>query len=58
MVNDKKKYYLFFDEIQNVERWEKVVNSLKAKHDEKVSVFIIGLNSDLLSGDNWEVYVF
>lgn len=49
MVNDKK-YYLFFDEIQNVERWEKVVNSLKVKHGEKVSVFITGSNSDLLSG--------
>lgn len=50
MVNDKK-YYLFFDEIQNVSKWEKVVNSLKAKYGEKVSIFITGSNSDLLSGE-------
>lgn len=46
-----QKYYLFFDEIQNVDRWEKVVNSFKAKYQEKVSIFISGSNSDLLSGE-------
>ena len=30
-INDGKKYYLFFDEIQNVEDWEKAINSFKAK---------------------------
>ena len=50
MLNDKK-YYLFFDEIQNVIGWEKVVNSFKAKYGEKVSIFITGSNSDLLSGE-------
>ena len=29
-ITDTKKYYIFFDEIQNVESWEKVVNSLRA----------------------------
>lgn len=50
IVNDKK-YYLFFDEIQNVEKWEKAVNSFKAKYKENVSIFITGSNSDLLSGE-------
>lgn len=48
---NKNKYYVFFDEIQNVDRWEKVVNSLKAKYNENVSIFITGSNSDLLSGE-------
>ena len=29
-IIDDKKYYIFFDEIQNVDKWEKVVNSLRA----------------------------
>lgn len=44
-----KKYYLFFDEIQNVENWEKVVNSFRATKN--VSIFLTGSNSDLLSSD-------
>ena len=50
IVNDNK-YYLFFDEIQNVENWEKAVNSFKAKNKDNVSIFITGSNSDLLSGE-------
>lgn len=50
MINDKK-YYLFFDEIQNVFKWELAVNSFKAVYNEKVSIFITGSNSDLLSGE-------
>ncbi len=48
---NKNKYYVFFDEIQNVDRWEKVVNSLKTKYNENISIFITGSNSDLLSGE-------
>ena len=43
------KYYLFFDEIQNVNNWEKAINSFKASRN--VSIFITGSNSDLLSGE-------
>ncbi len=49
LMKDNKKYYLFFDEIQNIEEWEKTINSLKATKN--VSIFITGSNSDLLSGD-------
>ena len=48
-ISDNKKYYLFFDEIQNVDKWEKVINSFKATLN--VSIFITGSNSDLLSGE-------
>ena len=48
-IIDDKKYYIFFDEIQNVEKWEKVVNSLRATKN--TSIFITSSNSDLLSSD-------
>ena len=48
-IIDEKKYYIFFDEIQNVNKWEKVVNSLRATQN--TSIFITGSNSDLLSSD-------
>ncbi len=44
-----KKNYVFLDEVQEVEDFEKVVNSLNAKGD--VEVFITGSNSKLLSGE-------
>lgn len=47
----KDKYYLFFDEIQNIDKWEKTINSFKADFKDKVSIFITGSNSDLLSGE-------
>ena len=48
-IINKEKYYLFFDEIQNVKDWEKAINSFKASKN--VSIFITGSNSDLLSGE-------
>ena len=50
-LKDKKKYYLFFDEIQNVQSWELAINSFKAELKDRVSIFITGSNSDLLSGE-------
>ena len=37
-IKDNKKYYLFFDEIQNVDKWEKVINSFKSTLN--VSIFL------------------
>ena len=48
-IVNEDKYYLLFDEIQNVEHWEKAINSFKASKN--VSIFITGSNSDLLSGE-------
>lgn len=46
-MEDDLMYYLFFDEIQNVDNFEKVINSLRAS--KKTSIFITGSNSRLLS---------
>lgn len=48
-IVDKEKYYLFFDEIQNVFEFEKVINSFRATLN--VSIFITGSNSKVLSGE-------
>lgn len=48
-IKDNKKYYLFFDEIQDVKDFERVVNSFRATMN--VSIFITGSNSKLLSGE-------
>ena len=48
-IIDDKKYYIFFDAVQNINKWEKVVNSLRATKN--TSIFITGSNSDLLSSD-------
>lgn len=45
---DKNKYYIFLDEIQKVENFEEVVNSLRASTN-NISIFITGSNSKLLS---------
>lgn len=46
---NEKKYYLFFDEIQMVNEFEKAINSFRATWD--VSIFITGSNGKLLSGE-------
>lgn len=48
-IKNDEKYYLFFDEIQNIINWEKAINSFKATKN--VSIFITGSNSNLLSGE-------
>ena len=49
-IVDSKKYYVFLDEIQKVEKFEDVVNSLRAAID-NISIFITGSNSKLLSNE-------
>lgn len=46
---DGKRLYLFVDEIQEVESWEKAVNSMFAEWD--IDIYITGSNSRLLSSD-------
>lgn len=45
----EERYYLFFDEIQVVPEFERVINSLRMKF--KTSIFITGSNGKLLSGE-------
>ncbi|MBP3592995.1 MAG: ATP-binding protein [Lachnospiraceae bacterium] len=48
-IKTEKKYYLFFDEIQVVPEFERVINSLRMKYG--ASIFITGSNGKLLSGE-------
>ena len=48
-IIDQEKYYIFLDEIQHVENFEKLLASLKAKFN--CSIFVTGRNSTMLSGD-------
>lgn len=47
--DSKEQFYLFFDEIQEVQGWEKTVNSLRVKFH--ADIYITGSNSRLLSGE-------
>ena len=47
-ITDDNKYYIFLDEIQHVNQFEKTLASLKATQN--VSIFVTGSNSKLLSG--------
>ena len=46
---DNEKYYLMFDEIQDVNNFEKAINSFRATLN--CSVFLTGSNGKLLSGE-------
>lgn len=45
----ENKAYLFFDEIQEVENWEKCINSFRLEFD--CDIYITGSNAKLLSGE-------
>lgn len=47
----KGKVYLFIDEIQYIEEWERFVNSHSQDYAESCEIFISGSNSSLLSGE-------
>lgn len=46
---NNKKTYLFLDEMQEIEGWEKVVNSLASDYD--VDLYITGSNSRMMSSE-------
>lgn len=48
-IIQSKKTYLFLDEIQEIEGWEKVVNTLAADFD--VDIYITGSNSRMMSSE-------
>ena len=49
LIRDDGRYYLFIDEIQHVEEFEKALASFRATLN--ASVFVTGSNSHLLSGE-------
>lgn len=49
-IVENKKYYVFLDEVQNVDKFEDVVNSIRASIN-NISIFITGSNSKMLSDE-------
>ena len=50
-VKPQGRIYIFIDEIQNVEGWERFVNSYSQDYTYEYEIFITGSNSKLLSGE-------
>lgn len=48
-IDSKKNYYIFLDEVQNVSKFQKAVDSLYIKKN--VDVYITGSNAYMLSGE-------
>lgn len=47
--NPAERIYFFFDEIQQVQGWEKAINALRV--DYNCDIYLTGSNSQMLSGD-------
>ena len=50
-LNPEGKVYIFIDEVQLIEGWERVVNSYSQDFSESYELFISGSNSKMLSGE-------
>jgi len=50
-LNPQGKLYLFIDEIQNIEEWERFANSYSQDFSSDYELFISGSNSKMLSGE-------
>lgn len=50
-LKPKGKVYIFIDEVQIIEQWEKVVNSYSQDYSDSYEIFITGSNSNMLSGE-------
>lgn len=48
-IKDKQRYYLFIDEIQEVDLWAKVINSLRVTYS--IDIYVTGSNSKVFSGE-------
>ena len=48
-INEKGRCYLFLDELQEIDGWEKAVNSLLENQD--VDIYVTGSNSKLMSSE-------
>ncbi|MBI4648647.1 MAG: ATP-binding protein [Bacteroidia bacterium] len=50
-VKPEGKKYIILDEVQEIDGWEKIVNSLSQDPNNEYEVFITGSNSKMLSGE-------
>ncbi|MEG2427332.1 MAG: ATP-binding protein, partial [Clostridium sp.] len=48
-ITDNSRYYLLLDEVQEIDGWEKAVNSLL--EDANTDIYVTGSNSKLMSGE-------
>ena len=48
-LTNKGKYYLFLDELQEIDGWEKVVNQFMEQGN--TDIYVTGSNSKLMSGE-------
>jgi uncharacterized protein len=50
-MSPQGKVYLFIDEVQQIEGWEKTINSYSQDYTDDFEIFITGSNSAMLSGE-------
>lgn len=50
-LKPKGRIYLFIDEVQNIEGWERIINSYSQDYVDDYEIFISGSNSKMLSGE-------
>ena len=55
-MTDEGRYYLLLDEVQEIEGWEKAVNSLLESAD--TDIYVTGSNSRLMAGEYVSIPVF
>ena len=48
-LSDNEKTYLFLDEIQEIDSWEKTINSINTDYD--VDIYVTGSNSRMMSSE-------
>lgn len=49
-IDNKNKYYLFLDEVQEIEEWARVVNSLRVSYN--VDIYVTGSNARMFLGEH------
>jgi len=47
----QSKVYVFIDEVQNIDQWEKLISSMAQHTVDDYEIFLTGSNSNLLSGE-------
>jgi hypothetical protein len=50
-ISGEGKKYIFIDEVQEIEDWEKIVSSLSQDYNDEYELYITGSNSHLLSSE-------
>ena len=50
-LSPQGRIYIFLDEVQNIQEWERAINSYSQDYIDDYEVFISGSNSKMLSGE-------